>query len=69
MEYVLANTSKVVMAVKDGNNLMYIPLDKLMSNESMGRARPAQEAEVNVTPAMPIGPSGPRASRAGGTRK
>jgi membrane protease subunit HflK len=32
MEYVLANTSKVVMAVKEGNNLMYIPLDKLMQS-------------------------------------
>jgi membrane protease subunit HflK len=32
MEYVLANTSKVVMGVKDGNNLMYIPLDKLMES-------------------------------------
>ena len=32
MEYVLANTSKVVMAVKDGNSLMYIPLDKIMEN-------------------------------------
>jgi membrane protease subunit HflK len=69
MEYVLANTSKVVMAVKDGNNLMYIPLDKLMSNESMGRARPTQEVEVNVTPAMPKGPSGTRDSREGGARK
>lgn len=69
MEYVLANTSKVVMAVKDGNNLMYIPLDKLMSNESMGRARPEQEVEVNVTPAMPNGPSNDRSSsREGGTR-
>jgi len=69
MEYVLANTNKVVMAVKDGNNLMYIPLDKLMTNGGMGRARPAQEVEVNVTPAMPQGPSGTRASRDGGGRK
>ena len=70
MEYVLANTSKVVMAVKEGNNLMYIPLDKLMSNESMGRARPEQEVEVNVTPAMPKGvTSGRSSSREGGARK
>jgi membrane protease subunit HflK len=34
MEYVLANTSKVVMQVKEGNNLMYIPLDKLMERRS-----------------------------------
>ena len=70
MEYVLANTSKVVMAVKDGNNLMYIPLDKLMENKGMGRTRSGQEAEVNVTPAMPKGASGGRStSREGGARK
>jgi membrane protease subunit HflK len=37
MEAVLANTSKVVMQVKDGNSLMYLPLDKLM--EGTGGAR------------------------------
>ncbi len=41
MEYVLANTSKVVMQVKNGNNLMYIPLDKLM--ESRGSYLQAPE--------------------------
>ena len=70
MEYVLANTSKVVMAVKGGNNLMYIPLDKLMENKGAGRARPEEEVEVNVTPAMPKGASGGRStSREGGARK
>jgi membrane protease subunit HflK len=69
MEYVLANTSKVVMAVKDGNNLMYIPLDKLMDNKGVGRLQPREEIEVNVTPAMPKGESGGRSSsREGGTR-
>lgn len=69
MEYVLANSSKVVMAVKDGNNLMYIPLDKLMDNKSVGRLPPKEEVEVNVTPAMPKGESGGRStSREGGTR-
>ena len=69
MEYVLANTSKVVMAVKDGNNLMYIPLDKLMDNKGVGRLQPREEVEVNVTPAMPQGESGGRSSsREGGTR-
>jgi membrane protease subunit HflK len=69
MEYVLANSSKVVMAVKDGNNLMYIPLDKLMDNKSVGRLPPMEEVEVDVTPAMPKGESGGRStSREGGTR-
>lgn len=69
MEYVLANSSKVVMAVEDGNNLMYIPLDKLMDNKSVGRLPPVEEVEVDVTPAMPKGESGGRStSREGGTR-
>ena len=52
MEAVLANTSKVLMQVKDGNSLMYLPLDKLMDNTDSARtttgnvqlrANPAQE--------------------------
>ena len=34
MEAVLANTSKVIMQAEGGNNLMYIPLDKLMEKPS-----------------------------------
>ncbi|MBL4762645.1 MAG: FtsH protease activity modulator HflK, partial [Gammaproteobacteria bacterium] len=33
MESVLANTSKVMVDVKGGNNMMYLPLDKLMRDE------------------------------------
>jgi membrane protease subunit HflK len=36
MEYVLANNNKVLMTVKDGSNLMYIPLDKLMQGRDAG---------------------------------
>ena len=36
MEYVLANNNKVLMTVKDGSNLMYIPLDKLMQGRNAG---------------------------------
>jgi membrane protease subunit HflK len=36
MEYVLANNSKVIMQVENGNNLMYIPLDKLMERSAEG---------------------------------
>lgn len=38
MEYVLANNNKVLMTVKDGNNLMYIPLDKLMQGKDLSDA-------------------------------
>lgn len=47
MEYVLANTSKVVMGVKDGNNLMYIPLDKLMEPRGSYLNSPDEGASYN----------------------
>jgi len=53
MEYVLANTSKVVMQVKDGNNLMYIPLDKLMDNARSSSQKPMEPADLNLSPAVP----------------
>jgi len=34
VESVLSNTSKVMVDVKGGNNLLYLPLDKLIRNES-----------------------------------
>ena len=69
MEYVLANTSKVIMQVKDGNNLMYIPLDKLMENKGAAPRAPVDNVQINNTP-TPSG-DGPRrrtSSREGGTR-
>lgn len=33
IERMLENTNKVIMDVKDGNSLMYLPLDKLMQNQ------------------------------------
>jgi len=72
MEYVLANSSKVVMAVEDGNNLMYIPLDKLMENKGTGglQSREAGQSQVNVTPPMPEEAArGRSGSRQGGARR
>ncbi|MGB5715484.1 MAG: FtsH protease activity modulator HflK [Gammaproteobacteria bacterium] len=69
MEYVLANTSKVLMTVKDGNNLMYIPLDKLMDNRGRATAAPAEEVQINATPTSPgEGSRGRTSSRDGGIR-
>jgi membrane protease subunit HflK len=47
MEQVLANTSKVVMQVKEGNNLMYIPLDKLMENRGRVMQTPEENVQIN----------------------
>ncbi len=69
MEAVLSNTSKVLMQVKDGNSLMYLPLDKLMENTGgtrtttgnvQLRANPAQNNQDTVR--------GRASSRQGGSR-
>ena len=69
MEYVLANTSKVVMSVKDGNNLMYIPLDKLMENRGRSGMEPIEDVQLDITPAPPgNAPVGRTSSRDRGSR-
>jgi len=51
MESVLSNTSKVLVDGDNGNNLMYLPLDKLMDN-SPARAnnRNSQTGAGNISP-------------------
>ncbi|MDH3978965.1 MAG: FtsH protease activity modulator HflK [Gammaproteobacteria bacterium] len=48
MEQVLANTSKVVMQVKEGNSLMYLPLDKLMESRGRMMQTPEDNVQINV---------------------
>ena len=69
MEYVLANTSKVIMQVEGGNNLMYIPLDKLMENKGVVPRAPVDDVTSNGTP-TPSGSDSRRrtSSRQGGSR-
>lgn len=69
METVLANTSKVVLQVQDGNSLMYLPLDKILDKDSGASLPPAgsdsyRDTQVKTTP------TGPRRSavRDGGSR-
>jgi len=70
MEYVLANTSKVVMSVKDGNNLMYIPLDKLMENRGRSGMEPVEDVQIDITPTPSDNtPGGRTSTRDGGSRR
>lgn len=47
MEDVYANTSKVMVDVEGGNNMMYLPLDKIMQNQSsVQRALPQSQSGV-----------------------
>ena len=43
VESVLSNSSKVLVDVKGGNNMMYLPLDKLTSNKASNRPMPSRE--------------------------
>jgi len=44
MESVLSNSSKVMVDVEGGNNLLYLPLDKLMERETSTRSASQQQA-------------------------
>jgi membrane protease subunit HflK len=46
MEQVMTNTTKVFVDQKGGNNMIYLPLDKLMSNNNAARNAAAAEAET-----------------------
>ena len=45
MQQVLSNTSKIVVDQKNGNNLLYLPLDKLVQTTGSASASP-----VTTTP-------------------
>lgn len=64
MEYVYSNTSKVMVDVKNGNNIMYLPLDKMMNSSS------ATSRETNSANGMPLIPASSRSdSQAAQDRK
>jgi membrane protease subunit HflK len=46
MEAVMASSSKVLVDVEGGNNMLYLPLDKLVGQQG---AKPAEA--TNMTPA------------------
>ena len=57
MEKVYGNTSKVMVDVEGGNNMMYLPLDKIIQQQSNSRSQanksysPKTEVNVNTSPA------------------
>lgn len=70
MEYVLANNSKVIMQVQGGNNLMYIPLDKLMDRAAGGIRTGSDNIQLEATPVdeVPVAPLRRGRSADGGSR-
>lgn len=66
MEKVYGNTSKVMIDVEGGNNMMYLPLDKIIQQQNTSNTNnrsnktayiPADEPSVNTSPTSPSGRS------------
>jgi membrane protease subunit HflK len=54
VETMLGQTSKVMLDTKAGNSLMYLPLDKLMQQQSMPRGTSAQSVVRETSPRSPV---------------
>jgi len=57
MEKVYGNTSKVMVDVEGGNNMMYLPLDKIMQQQSPQRMLPATLPSLNSTNSINTAPA------------
>jgi membrane protease subunit HflK len=54
MQKVFENTSKVLVDAKGGNNLLYLPLDKLIAQAAADSARSGQVTVTGQSPATPV---------------
>ena len=50
MQQILSNTTKVMVDDKQGGNLLYLPLDKLMNLTQSGQPGPSSPQQVELTP-------------------
>ncbi|SDC07324.1 protease FtsH subunit HflK [Cupriavidus sp. YR651] len=53
MQQIYANSNKILVDAKSGNNLLYLPLDKLMTQVQGGSPAPAAVAPGTNAPAVP----------------
>lgn len=63
VESVLSSTSKVLVDVKSGNSLMYLPLDKMIQQGKAPAQSPSQDTQTNVGNAAQAGQNNNRPSR------
>ena len=68
VESVMANSSKVMVDLEGGNNLMYLPLDKLISDRGRGTSGNARMSPGGGAPSPDVGRSENRRSRDGRSR-
>ena len=58
MEQVLSNTSKVMVGEGNGNNLMYLPIDKILEqNQSSNRSKNVSNNQINQRDVKSVTPS------------
>lgn len=75
MQQIYNNTTKVLVETKQGSNLLYLPLDKLMQSSGAAAAAPADGAPPSVagtappqSSSIPVAPSDSRARDSGRSR-
>jgi membrane protease subunit HflK len=68
VESVMGNASKVMVDIEGGNNLMYLPLDKLINQDGDRRTPAGTPGAVNPTPSADLGRGINRRSRDGRSR-
>ena len=49
LESVLSNSSKLMIDIKSGNNLMLLPLDKIINTEKLNETVEDQEETIDST--------------------
>jgi len=53
MQEIYGNVTKILVDSRQGSNLMYLPLDKVLQMSASGEASPAVAAPMNPAPALP----------------
>ena len=68
MQQIYSNVNKVMIDSRQGSNLLYLPLDKLMQQVASGEGAPAAVAPPAPAPAAPPAANDPRARDGNNTR-
>ena len=68
MQQIYSNVNKVMIDSRQGSNLLYLPLDKLMQQVASGEGAPAAVAPPTPAPVAPPAANDPRARDGNNTR-
>ena len=54
MQEIYSNVTKVLVDSKQGSNMLYLPLDKIMQQVAQTPASPGEASATPTTPAAPV---------------